>query len=205
MDPNHRWRAANGAHLHLRRLRACDAPALGALIEALSPQDRRWRFHGAVNELPPAVLAALTDVDPHEHCALGAIARAAGGGHLVAEARWVADADGRAAEFALAVAPGWRRCGVGERCMHALLRAASDRGLDWLYGTVLADNAPMLALMRRCGFRISRKRGSAALIMVEARVDGAPVQAAAPTGLARLAGLLRLPSLPALRTQEGPQ
>jgi len=171
MDLNETWTTPDGASLRLRGLRAHDAPALGALIESLPPVDRRRRFHGAVNALSPAQLENLTGVDQQQHVALAVTADAPVSAPLIAEARWVVDASGAAAEFALLVAPAWRRRGIGERCIRALLRAASAHDLSWIYGTVLADNAPMLALMRRCGFSCRQKRGDLSLRLVEARVE----------------------------------
>jgi ribosomal protein S18 acetylase RimI-like enzyme len=173
MELDEGWKAPDGTALRLRRLRKHDAPALGALIESLPPRDRRWRFHGAVNGLSREQLERLTGVDETHHVAFAVTVGPPEHEALLAEARWVVDETGSAAEIALTVAPGWRRRGIGERCIRALLRAASARNLDWLYGTVLADNAPMLALMRRCGFQSTRKRGYQSMMLIEARVSGA--------------------------------
>ena len=90
---------------------------------------------------------------------------------LVADARYVVDATRRGAEFALMVAGAWQRRGIGERAVAALQRAAAAAGLRWLYGSVLADNAPMLALMRHCGFLCTRSRVDRDLVSVEAGMD----------------------------------
>lgn len=173
MELDEGWMAPDGTPMRLRRLRRQDAPALGALLEALPPRDRLWRFHGAVNGLSQAQLERLTGADGTHHVALAVTAEAPERELLLAEARWVRDETGTAGEVALAVAPGWRRRGIGERCMRALLRAASARNLDWLYGTVLADNAPMLALIRRFGFQCGPKRGDRSLMLFETRVSAA--------------------------------
>jgi acetyltransferase len=167
------WITSDGTPLLLRPLRIQDAPALGALFEGLSPEDRRRRFHHAAREFPRSWLDTLAGVDQREHVALATVAARSEAGPLIAEARWVIDTSRDAAEFALVVAPAWRRHGVGTRCVRALLHAASRRGLARIYGTVLAHNAPMLALMRHCGFQSRPKSGDPTLVMVEARVDEA--------------------------------
>ena len=154
-------------------MHAHDAPALSELIHGLSHQDRRWRFHGAANGVTPDRLRGMTCVEPKRHLALVVIAHLPGHDELVADARFAVDDTGQGAEFAVMVATAWRRLYVGESAMLALQRAAAESGLRWLHGSVLVDNTPMLALMRRCGFLITPNRGDDAMVAVEARVDRA--------------------------------
>jgi RimJ/RimL family protein N-acetyltransferase len=165
-----RWVAPDGTRLALRELRAEDAMALGTLFESMSTEDRRRRFHVGVGALPQTWLEALAGVDQARHVAFAAATVEAPEGPLIAEARWAIDEKEGEAEFALAVAPAWRRRGVGFRCIQALLRAASARGLARLYGSVLVDNLPMLAFARRCGFRAVGGSGTPGLVVIEARM-----------------------------------
>ena len=173
VDVNHGCAATlrDGTPLRWRAVQATDAAALHALVHELSPRDRRWRFHGAVNSLSVERLRGMTCVDATRQHALVASVQAHGGERLIADARWVIDGGGSAAEFALMVASAWRRFGVGERAMALLKRSAAEQGLRWLHGSVLADNAPMLALMQRCGFLCTPHRGDADRVVVEACVD----------------------------------
>jgi acetyltransferase len=170
VGPEERWVTPQGALIFLRPSRAQDAPALGALFEGLPRADRRLRFHGAVNELSRTALERLAGANQPEHVALAAFADGSEDS-LIAEARWFIDASGEAAELALSVASGWRRRGIGTRCVGALLQAASLRGLARLYGGVLLRNAPMLALMRHCGFRCRPSRDDSALLVFEREVE----------------------------------
>lgn len=156
--------------LQFRPARASDAPALLALVEHLSRIERHWRFHGAVNGLAPS--AALRWASPGAD-AVALVVDAPSGDGLIAEARWTVDASGSAAEAALSVDGGWRHRGLGRRGLAALLQAAAERGLRWLYGQVLADNRPMLQLVRRSGGRCHPRRDDARVVIVEFRVDAA--------------------------------
>lgn len=164
MDTIERWTGPDGTLLAVRPMRPADAPALQALVEALPAQDRRWRFHGAVRSLPADALVRLATDAAAGQVALAAFTAGSSMPRLVAEVRCAAVPDGDDAEFALTVAAGWRRQGIGAHCLAALQRVAAQRGLRWLHGRVLADNAPMLALLRRCGFRCT-PRG--ALVLAE--------------------------------------
>ncbi|MCW5632337.1 MAG: GNAT family N-acetyltransferase, partial [Rubrivivax sp.] len=164
----------DGRCVRVRPVHAADAPAAQAFVEALSPQSRRRRFHGALKHLPPAALRALTAVDQRQHVAIVAEAGCAdGAARLVAEARYVragdahapseADSDdahgdgvdddlaGGEAEFAIVVADDWQGVGLAAALMQRLGRHARAQGIGVLRGSVLADNGPMLALMRRLG------------------------------------------------------
>jgi acetyltransferase len=167
------WTLADGTPLTLRALRESDAPALNELIDELAPLDRRRRFHGAVGGVTTAWLTRMVSVDPQRELALVVTAQRRGREHLVADARCVIDATGQDAEFALMVGGGWRRRGIGQRALLGLADAAAQRGLNWLYGSVLADNLPMLTLVRRCGFLGTPHRSDRRLIVVERRLQSA--------------------------------
>jgi acetyltransferase len=171
MLPIERWTLPDGTPLLLRAVRSHDADALNALIEGLSPLDRRWRFHGAVTGVTRTRLEHMTRVNPGRELALVVTTTAVAGETLVADARCVTDATGHDAEFALMVARTWRRRGIGEHALAALQCLAAQRGLRWLYGSVRADNAPMLALVRRRGFHCTPQRGDRQRMAVEARLQ----------------------------------
>jgi acetyltransferase len=158
-----------GQRVQLRPVCPQDAEALAEMIAGLSPLARRRRFHGAVNAVSATRLHDMAGADGHRQIALVALAEHDGATRLVADARCVTDASDSAAEFALVVAEGWRGRGIARRCLAALRRTAADEGLHWLYGHMLADNLPMLALMRRCGFTLSPHRGDGGLVVAEAR------------------------------------
>jgi acetyltransferase len=91
---------------------------------------------------------------------------------VVADARYVVDADGAAAEFAIVVDDGWQHQGVGERVMVALCDAARRAGLHRLYGSVLNTNSQMLSLMRRCHFCCTPDHEDGQLMHVAQRLGG---------------------------------
>jgi GNAT superfamily N-acetyltransferase len=174
------WTAHNGTALTLRPIRADDEHGLDVLIRSLAPRDRRWRFHCAVNALTPERLRAMATPAPLQQLALVVVAHGPGRNTLVADARCAVDATGEAAEFGLMVAPAWRRLGLGARATITLRDAAASAGLRWLYGSVLADNAPMLALVQRCGFLCTPNRRDPGLVGIELQLDREPALLCTP-------------------------
>ncbi|MCR5867451.1 GNAT family N-acetyltransferase [Aquincola sp. J276] len=139
----------------LRPARASDAPLFCRYVEGLCVSAQRMRFHGVVRGCTPGLQAVLCGTDGSRQVAYVATLIDDGGERLVGEARYVPDADGSAAEFAISVADAWCGTGVAERLMHKLIADAADRGIGWLYGEVLETNGRMLAFMQRLGFALS--------------------------------------------------
>lgn len=122
----------------------CPAEALGivdAVFAGLSPRSRYLRFHSPVPRLSAHLRARLADLDGHRRAALVAEVQ----GTPIGIARLIATGDDEA-ETALAVVDAWQRRGVGSRLLTALTELAADLGYARLTGTVLPENAAMLAL-----------------------------------------------------------
>src|SRR5690606_13447087 len=81
-------RSAGLEPVTLRRIRADDAAALQSLVRLLSPRSRRFRFHGAVNELSAATLDEFTRVDQCRHVAFVLTVTEHGAERIVGEARY---------------------------------------------------------------------------------------------------------------------
>src|SRR5581483_8378240 len=90
-----------------------DAPVLAEGFARLSAESRRLRFLTAKPTLSPSELRYLTEVDGHDHEALGAVDPVSHRG--VAVARFVRDdQEPTRAEAAITVADDWQRRGVGK-------------------------------------------------------------------------------------------
>jgi acetyltransferase len=145
----------------IRPLRLQDAGAFRAFIERLSPESRYERFQYVVKEVSPSLLRLLVEGDPRSHVALVALHE----DEVVGEARYVSE--GAGAEFALAVADGWRRRGVGKRLFQELLDHARCDRLQRLDGEVLAWNQAMLGFVEQQGFRVRAHPEDARLVRIE--------------------------------------
>jgi GNAT superfamily N-acetyltransferase len=158
----------DGSRLAIRRVTARDAPTLAEGFARLSEESRRLRFLTSKPSLTQSELRYLTDVDGHNHEALGAIDPETGRG--VAIARFVRDEDDRSrAEAAVTVADDWQRRGVGKLLLERLTERARTEGITHFTALVSADNTGMKALVKHLGYQtqISRLRGGAFQYEVE--------------------------------------
>lgn len=167
-----RRRLAGGAPVFLRPIRQADAPGLRAGFKRLSLEDVRHRFFLPMKSLSPALAEQLCDVDYDRHMALVALDGARGeDGEGLGVARYVADPDGKSAEFAIAVRSDRQCRGIGRLLLDRLLALARRRGVQEIRGEVLADNHAMLTLARRLDFRISRSPEDATVLLITKAID----------------------------------
>lgn len=161
---------ADGTALTIRPIRPEDAESEQRFVRGLSDSAKRFRFMHALRELSPEMLARFTQIDYSREMALVAETREDDGERQQGVARYVINPDGESGEFAVVVGDEKRHQGIGSRLMGALMRAARLHGLNALEGEVLADNRPMLELMRELGFDVLAIADEHEVVRVERRL-----------------------------------
>jgi len=168
--PGHRPRSAaegkrvvlrDGSKVLIRQVQPADAPLLADGFARLSPQSRRMRFLARKDQLSAAELRYFTDVDHHDHEALGALDQADGRG--VGVARYVRDAgDPHAAEIAVTIVDDWQGRGLGTELLARLSARARCEGICRFTALVAEDNLAMAGLLRKMSARLAgRSSGTA--------------------------------------------
>jgi RimJ/RimL family protein N-acetyltransferase len=123
------------------------ASAVADGFARLSARSRQLRFLTPKKELSPAEVRYFTDVDHHDHEALGALDHA--GGRGVGIARYVRDADdSQAAEIAVTIVDDWQGRGLGTELVAQLSERARSEGIRRFTALVAADNPAMAGLLR---------------------------------------------------------
>jgi acetyltransferase len=138
----------------LRPIRPEDAEMEQAFVKKLSAETRYFRFMDTLRELTPQMLMRFTQIDYDREMAFVATVREGGTEAEVGVARYVANPDGESCEFAVVIADGWQRRGLGRRVMEQLIGVARARGLRAMVGHVFAQNRGMLALCQKLGFSV---------------------------------------------------
>jgi acetyltransferase len=158
----------DGRRVVIRPVLPQDTDAEQVFVMGLSAASRYRRFHVGLHSLPDDTLRRMTEIDHASHVALVAQPAADDGEDdepgIVADARYVRTGPDTA-EFAVAVADGWQRQGLGRRMLEQLARHAARHGLHTLVGDVLADNAPMIAMLRALGCRLEARTDEPALLL----------------------------------------
>jgi len=140
-------RLRDGSKVLIRQVQPADAPVLADGFARLSPQSRQMRFLTRKKELSAAELRYFTDVDHHNHEALGALTHADGRG--VGIARYIRDAeDPHAAEIAVTIVDDWQGRGLGTELLARLSDRARSEGICRFTALVADDNMAMAGLLR---------------------------------------------------------
>jgi RimJ/RimL family protein N-acetyltransferase len=140
----------DGSKVIIRQVQVADAPLLTDGFARLSDSSRRMRFLARKDELTAAEVRYFTDLDHHDHEALGAVSQADGRG--VGVARYVRDADDpQAAEIAVTVVDEWQGRGLGTQLLAELSGRARQEGIRRFTALAAADNASVAGLLRNMG------------------------------------------------------
>ncbi|KFX62715.1 bifunctional acetate--CoA ligase family protein/GNAT family N-acetyltransferase [Paraburkholderia fungorum] len=145
-----------GMRVKVRPIRPEDEAAHRDFVEAMTPEDLRLRFFGAVGSFDHSQLARMTQIDYDREMALIAtVTNEDGSTRTLGVVRAVADPDNETAEFAVAVRSDQKGRHLGQLLMDRIIKYARARGTHWLVGEALRENTPMIALARACGFTIT--------------------------------------------------
>ncbi|HMO45298.1 MAG TPA: GNAT family N-acetyltransferase [Rubrivivax sp.] len=144
------------------------------LIEAFSRLDRQsiyTRFFSLRTTLPEGPLERIDRIDGVRLAALVATIGSGGDETVIGSATYVADtaADGvREAEVAFTIEEDFQRQGLAGRLLQALAGIARRHGIGRFTAEVLAGNAPMLAVFKRCGLATqTRHSGGVVHVVVQ--------------------------------------
>ena len=160
----------DGSTVHVRPVRAEDAPAVRAFFERLSPRSIALRFFSSFPDLDRAVRWA-TEVDQHRY---GLIATSCADGRVVAHAGWERDPDRpERAEVAFAIADAMQHNGLGTILLGQLIEAADQAGVAVLSAEVLPQNQHMLHVFRDSGIPVTT-RTLPGVVLVELPTSRSP-------------------------------
>jgi acetyltransferase len=161
--------ARDGTLLTLRPVRPDDEPLLQDLFAHMTREDQRLRFFAPMRQLSHSLAARLSQIDYDREMAL----LAQHDGATIGIVRYFADPDRLSAEYAVAVRSDWKGRGIGHLLMTRIIEVARAAGIGELFGEVLYENKPMLAMCRTLGFTVAANPSEASVATVRKQL--APV------------------------------
>jgi ribosomal protein S18 acetylase RimI-like enzyme len=145
-------RLRDGRSVEIRALRSDDRDDMLAAIGRTSAESLRRRFFVPKRGFTDAERAFFIDIDFRNHVALVAQTDEDGQPVIAGGGRYVMTQPGRA-ELAFVVVDDYQGCGIGTALLRHLITIAREAGLSELTAEVLSENAAMLKLFNRVGFR----------------------------------------------------
>lgn len=152
----------DGTAVQVRAVRAADAPAMLAAVGRMSEESVVRRFFAPRNGFTDEEVARFVEVDGRRQVALVAEIPSSAGGTVIGGARYIVLEPG-VAELACAVEDGWQGRGVGTVLLRHLGALARAAGVREIRADVLAENLPMLRLLRGIGLPLAQTRESGAV------------------------------------------
>jgi acetyltransferase len=164
-------RTADGRAITIRPTLPQDRELQIEFFRSLSAESRHSRFMTWLKELPDALAEQFASIDYRSHLALLAEVFEGGRETMIGEARYVVDADdSELCEFAISVADGWRRCGLGRALLSRLEHEAAASGISLMSAQTLVSNRAMLGLAVRSGYRVVADRCDASQANLEKKL-----------------------------------
>ncbi|MCJ7774113.1 MAG: GNAT family N-acetyltransferase, partial [Desulfobacterales bacterium] len=145
-----------GIDLFIRPIRPEDAPLLVDLFNSMSPKSVYFRFYMHLKALTQKMIVSLTQIDYDNDMALVAFDRGGKDEKILGVARFMNKPGETEPGFAVTVGDPWQGKRIGETLMKHLLAIAKERGIQSMWGEVLAENVNMLSLVKKLGGDITQ-------------------------------------------------
>ncbi|MDY0072932.1 MAG: bifunctional acetate--CoA ligase family protein/GNAT family N-acetyltransferase [Thauera sp.] len=149
------WIVPDGTNVTIRPIKPEDAELEVEFVRKLSPETKYYRFMNTMRELPPAMVARLTQIDYDREMAFVATIEEDGREIEIGVCRYAVNPDGESCEFAIVVADDWQARGLARKLMGVLIETARNRGIAFMNGVFLSNNERMLKFVQRLGFILS--------------------------------------------------
>ena len=149
----------DGTKLRFRPIEPSDKDLLVRGFNELSPESRYRRFFHPIDHLTEADLRYLTEIDYVNHFAWLALLDEPGEPG-VGVGRWVRLANERdVAEAAITVVDRYQNRGIGTILLRLLAHSAVENGIRHLRAWVMAENQPVIDLLKAVGAKLGRIDG----------------------------------------------
>jgi acetyltransferase len=166
-------RLPGGRTLLFRPIRPEDEPMLKRAFERLTPEETRFRFLVPQKSFSHLAMARFTQIDYDRDMVMVLTERGPGDTteiHAITQIN-VRPRDSTA-EFAILVEERVKGLGLGPFMLERIIDYARARGIEEIYGDVLADNATMLKLCHVLGFSTKPSSHDPTVVRVRRRLEG---------------------------------
>lgn len=145
----------DGRDVLLRPIKAEDEQSHIEFNNSLSQEDRYKRFFGEVGQLSHEEMAKMTQIDFDREMAFIASYRDADNNfHTLGVVRAITDPENNETEFAVVIRSDLQGQGLGKRLMLKMIDYCKNRDTKLMMGLTLPQNAGMVSLSRKLGFKV---------------------------------------------------
>jgi RimJ/RimL family protein N-acetyltransferase len=191
----------DGSHVLIRPVQRSDTEIIADGFARMSATSRWFRFLSPKDRLTPAELRYLTDIDHHDHEAIGALS--ADDGRGVGVARYIRDpSDPAAAEISISVVDEWQGRGLGSELLRRLTDRGRQEGIHRFTALVSRHNTVILRMLAGWGARVTEADRAGGTVDIELPLSASQIEdevyaalrALGPSYLAELRHPLEIPA-----------
>ncbi|MFZ5447367.1 MAG: GNAT family N-acetyltransferase [Thermodesulfobacteriota bacterium] len=150
------WMLRDGTPVLLRPMKPEDEPLVSEFLGKCSEETIFFRYFKLIKKWTHEMLIRFTQNDYDRELGLMAIGQPPGPEVMMGVSRLVMATDRSTAEFAVIVADPWQGKGLGPKLLERITEIAREQGVKLLHGDVLAQNQPMLDMVKRLGFSLRK-------------------------------------------------
>ena len=151
------WMMRDGTPVLLRPMKPEDEQLVSDFLGKCSEETIYFRYFRLIKKWTHEMLIRFTQNDYDREMGLMAIGQPPGPEIMMGVSRLVMEANRETGEFAVIVADPWQGKGLGPKLVEEVTGIARERGVKLLWGEVLASNQPMLDMVKRLGFSLTRQ------------------------------------------------
>lgn len=151
------WRTKDGTEVTLRPIRPEDEPMELEFIRGLSSETSRFRFFQIIKDLPHEALVRFCNIDYDREMAFIAETREGDRKVEVGVSRLILEPNKKKGEFAVVVSDKYQAKGLGIKLVDMLIEVAKEKGVESIYGIIMAENLKMIRLCEKLGFTTKRE------------------------------------------------
>jgi acetyltransferase len=150
------WMMRDGTPVLLRPMRPEDEPLVSDFFTKCSEETVYFRYFKLIKKWTHEMLIRFTQNDYDRELGLMAVSQPPAPQAMLGVSRLVMAADRSTAEFAVIIADPWQGKGLGYKLLEEVINIAREQGVILLHGDVLAQNQPMLDMVKRLGFTLKK-------------------------------------------------
>jgi acetyltransferase len=148
------WKLKSGDSVALRPIKPEDETKLSELFNSFSEETMRFRFFQVIKEISHTMLTRYCNIDYSREIAVVAEMEEGSERRLIGVARLILQPDRKCGEFAVVVGDQWQGFGLGSKMLECIIEIGNDLKLETISGDVLLNNAKMLHLCSKKGFKM---------------------------------------------------
>jgi len=146
-----------GVSVRFRAIKPSDEEEMRRLFYRFSDQSVYYRYFSPIKTMPHAKMQEYVNVDFGKVMSIIGLAGEHGQEHIIAEARYVREAETHYADTAFIVDESYQGMGIATYMYQFMIRIAKERGIKGFQSDVLASNKGMIKVFEKGGEVVNAK------------------------------------------------